>query len=111
MNYYFIIIAFILFIFYYLTKINPSKLIIKQREKLTIYECGFQEFDDVRKKFYIKFYLVAIVFLIFDLETILVYPIAFYLIDLNNHYFIYMIYIIYIISIGLAYEIYKNILS
>lgn len=110
MNYYIILIGIITIIFYFLTKINPSKLIIKQREKLTIYECGFQEFEEARKKYYVKFYLVAIIFLIFDLETILVYPIACNLINLYNHSFIFMIYIIYIISIGLGYEIKKNIL-
>ena len=110
MNYYIYIIAFITILFYYFTKINPSKLILKQREKLTLYECGFQEFEDARKKFYVKFYLVAIIFLIFDLETILVYPIASNLIDLSSHSFIFIIYILYIISIGLGYEIYKNIL-
>ena len=110
MNYYLFIIGIITIIFYYLTKINPSKLIIKQREKLTLYECGFQEFEEARKKYYVKFYLVAIIFLIFDLETILVYPIASNIIDLYNHSFIYMIYIIYVISIGLGYEIKKNIL-
>lgn len=110
MNYYILLIGIITIIFYFLTKINPSKLIIKQREKLTIYECGFQEFEEARKKYYVKFYLVAIIFLIFDLETILVYPIACNHIDLYNHSFIFMIYIIYIISIGLGYEIKKNIL-
>lgn len=110
MSYYLFLIGIITIIFYYLTKINPSKLIIKQREKLTIYECGFQEFEEARKKYYVKFYLVAIVFLIFDLETILIYPIANNIIDLSNYIFIFMIYIIYIISIGLGYEIKKNIL-
>ena len=43
-------------------------------EKMSIYECGFQPFEDARNKFDIKFYLVAILFIIFDLEISFLFP-------------------------------------
>ena len=43
-------------------------------EKLSAYECGFQPFEDARNKFDIKFYLVAILFIIFDLEVSFLFP-------------------------------------
>nr|YP_010394741.1 NADH dehydrogenase subunit 3 [Phytophthora tubulina]DAZ89178.1 TPA_asm: NADH dehydrogenase subunit 3 [Phytophthora tubulina] len=43
-------------------------------EKLTAYECGFNPYDDTRKVFDVKFYLVAILFIIFDLEAVFVFP-------------------------------------
>lgn len=43
-------------------------------EKLSAYECGFQPFEDARSKFDIKFYLVAILFIIFDLEVSFLFP-------------------------------------
>lgn len=43
-------------------------------EKVTVYECGFDPFHDSRSKFDVRFYLVAILFLVFDLEIILLFP-------------------------------------
>lgn len=51
--------------------------LIKQKddlEKLTAYECGFNPYDDARKIFDVKFYLVAILFIIFDLEAVFIFP-------------------------------------
>ena len=45
-----------------------------EREKLTAYECGFNPFDDARMKFDVRFYLVAILFIIFDLEVAFLFP-------------------------------------
>lgn len=56
---------------------NLSFILIKQKddlEKLTAYECGFNPYDDARKVFDVKFYLVAILFIIFDLEAVFVFP-------------------------------------
>ena len=87
--------------------INKSKL---NREKITAYECGFQEFDEARKKFYIKFYLVAIIFLIFDLETILLYPISIYITEITNIGFNLYLYFLFLLCLGLAFEINKSII-
>ncbi|MCL4120475.1 UNVERIFIED_CONTAM: hypothetical protein GTU68_065752 [Idotea baltica] len=43
-------------------------------QKLSAYECGFQPFEDTKSKFNIKFYLVAILFIIFDLEVVFLFP-------------------------------------
>lgn len=54
-----------------------SFMLIKQQddlEKLTAYECGFNPYDDARKIFDVKFYLIAILFIIFDLEAVFIFP-------------------------------------
>ena len=65
------IFIFLLFsLFLSILIFNLSFLLIKQKddlEKLTAYECGFNPYDDARKVFDVKFYLVAILFIIFDL--------------------------------------------
>ena len=72
------IFIFLLFsLFLSILIFNLSFLLIKQKddlEKLTAYECGFNPYDDARKIFDVKFYLVAILFIIFDLEAVFVFP-------------------------------------
>jgi NADH:ubiquinone oxidoreductase subunit 3 (subunit A) len=72
------IFIFLLFsLFLSLLIFNLSFLLIKQKddlEKLTAYECGFNPYDDARKVFDVKFYLVAILFIIFDLEAVFIFP-------------------------------------
>ena len=64
-----VIIAFlILFLSYTLILQNP------ETEKLSSYECGFEPYEDARHQFDIKFYLIAILFIIFDIEAIFIYP-------------------------------------
>ena len=53
-------------------------------EKLSAYECGFQPFEDARTKFNVKYYLVAILFIIFDLEVSYLFPWAVYLNNTNS---------------------------
>lgn len=55
-------------------------------EKISPYECGFEPFDDARNQFDIKFYLIAIFFLIFDVETIYLYP---WVINTSKNFSIY----------------------
>src|SRR3546814_931839 len=57
--------------------IGASLLLAQQNpdsEKLSPYECGFEAFDDARRKFDVRFYLVAILFIIFDLEVAFLFP-------------------------------------
>lgn len=72
------IFIFLLFsLFLSILIFNLSFLLIKQKddlEKLTAYECGFNPYDDARKIFDIKFYLIAILFIIFDLEAVFIFP-------------------------------------
>jgi NADH:ubiquinone oxidoreductase subunit 3 (subunit A) len=63
------LIVFLMFIItIFFSNYKPDK------EKLSAYECGFDPFDDARMKFEIHFYLIAILFLIFDLEIALIFP-------------------------------------
>ena len=64
----FIISCVVFFLSYFLVFQNYDT------EKMSIYECGFQPFEDSRSKFDIKFYLVAILFIIFDLEISFLFP-------------------------------------
>lgn len=71
-------------------------------EKFSAYECGFDPFGDARHTFNIKFYLVAILFIIFDLEIIFLFPWA---ISLNSYQIFYsMILFLVILTIGFFYE-------
>lgn len=60
---------------YFLVVQNP------ETEKLSSYECGFEPYEDARHKFDVKFYLVAILFIVFDIETMFLLP---WCISLNN---------------------------
>ena len=76
-NYSNIFIFLILSLFLSILIFILSFSLIKQKddlEKLTAYECGFNPYDDARKIFDVKFYLVAILFIIFDLEAVFVFP-------------------------------------
>nr|YP_009167042.1 NADH dehydrogenase subunit 3 [Pythium insidiosum]BAS30603.1 NADH dehydrogenase subunit 3 [Pythium insidiosum] len=81
------IFIFLLFsLFLSILIFNLSFLLIKQKddlEKLTAYECGFNPYDDARKVFDVKFYLVAILFIIFDLESVFVFP---WVLTLNSNF-------------------------
>lgn len=77
LNYFNIFIFLILSLFLSILIFILSFSLIKQKddlEKLTAYECGFNPYDDARKIFDVKFYLVAILFIIFDLEAVFVFP-------------------------------------
>jgi NADH:ubiquinone oxidoreductase subunit 3 (subunit A) len=77
LNYSNIFIFLILILFLSFLFLILSFGLIKQKddlEKLTAYECGFNPYDDARKIFDVKFYLVAILFIIFDLEAVFVFP-------------------------------------
>ena len=57
--------------------VGGALLAAKQKpypEKLSAYECGFEPFDDTRRRFDVRFYLVAILFIIFDLEVAFLFP-------------------------------------
>jgi NADH-quinone oxidoreductase subunit A len=80
-------------------------------EKISSYECGFDAFSEARDPFDIKFYLVAILFIIFDIEVLFFFPWVF---SLNNLFFYgYLIKIIFIIilMLGFAYEYRKQCLD
>lgn len=80
-------------------------------EKLSAYECGFNAFDDARMKFDVRFYLVAILFIIFDLEVAFLFPWAVAFSDLGWFGFISMMIFLGILTIGFIYEWKKGALE
>lgn len=80
-------------------------------EKLSAYECGFNAFDDARMKFDIRFYLVAILFIIFDLEVAFLFPWAVSFGDIGWFGFWSMMIFLAVLTIGFAYEWKKGALE
>ena len=73
-------------------------------EKLSPYECGFEAFEDARSKFDVRFYLVAILFIIFDLEIAFLFPWAIVLDEVGLFGFWSMVLFLVILVIGFIYE-------
>ena len=80
-------------------------------EKLSTYECGFEAFDDARMKFDVRFYLVALLFIIFDLEVAFLFPWAIAFEDVGNFGFWSMMVFLGILTIGFIYEWRKGALE
>ena len=80
-------------------------------EKLSAYECGFNAFDDARMKFDVRFYLVAILFIIFDLEVSFLFPWAVAFGDLGLYGFWSMMAFLAVLTIGFIYEWKKGALE
>src|SRR3990170_4958516 len=79
--------------------------------KLSPYECGFEAFEDSRMKFDVRYYLVAILFIIFDLEIAFLFPWAIVLDDIGMFGFVAMIIFLAILVIGFIYEWKKGALE
>lgn len=80
-------------------------------EKVSTYECGFNAFDDARMKFDVRFYLVSILFIIFDLEIAFLFPWAVAFQDQGNVGFYAMLVFLGILTIGFVYEWKKGALE
>jgi NADH-quinone oxidoreductase subunit A len=80
-------------------------------EKLSAYECGFNAFDDARMKFDVRFYLVAILFIIFDLEVAFLFPWAVAFGKLGVTGFWSMMIFLAVLTVGFAYEWKKGALE
>ena len=80
-------------------------------EKVSAYECGFDPFDDARARFDIRFYLVAILFIIFDLEVTFLFPWAISLHTIQLTGFWTMVVFLLILTIGFVYEWQKGALE
>jgi NADH-quinone oxidoreductase subunit A len=89
-------------------------LVARQRpdsEKVSSYECGFEAFDDARAQFDVRFYLVAILFIIFDLEVAFLFPWAVSLGKIGVFGFWTMVVFLLILTIGFVYEWRKGALE
>lgn len=73
-------------------------------EKLSPYECGFESFSDARMRFDVRYYLVAILFIIFDLEIAFLFPWAVSLKDIGLFGFWSMMFFLVILTVGFIYE-------
>ena len=80
-------------------------------EKLSAYECGFEAFDDSRMEFDVRFYLVAILFIIFDLEIAFLFPWAISLGNIGLLGFCSMMIFLFILTVGFIYEWKKGALD
>lgn len=112
---YFVILLFLLIgSFISFLTFMISYFLISQKadqEKISAYECGFNPFDDARTTFDVRFYLIAILFLIFDLEISFLFPWAVTLGNLPLFAFWCMILFLSILTVGFIYEWYKGALE
>jgi len=81
------------------------------KEKLSAYECGFEAFNDARGRFDVRFYLVAILFIIFDLEVAFLFPWAISLNKIGIFGFWSMMFFLLVLTIGFIYEWKKGALE
>ncbi len=80
-------------------------------EKLSPYECGFEAFEDARMKFDVRYYLVAILFILFDLEIAFLFPWAIMLNEIGLFGYIAMVIFLGILVVGFIYEWMKGALE
>ena len=88
--------------------LGPSK---PDPEKLSPYECGFEAFEDARMKFDVRYYLVAILFILFDLEIAFLFPWAVSLDAIGFFGFLSMMIFLTILVVGFVYEWMKGALD
>ncbi|MDW8324577.1 MAG: NADH-quinone oxidoreductase subunit A [Burkholderiales bacterium] len=80
-------------------------------EKLSPYECGFEAFEDARMKFDVRYYLVAILFILFDLEIAFLFPWAVVLEEIGAFGFWSMMVFLALLTVGFVYEWMKGALE
>jgi NADH-quinone oxidoreductase subunit A len=88
--------------------VNPVR---NSKHKLTPYECGFEAFDDARSRFDVRFYLVAILFVVFDLEVAFLFPWVMAFDQLGWFEFGVMMIFLAVLTIGFIYEWKKGALE
>jgi NADH-quinone oxidoreductase subunit A len=101
-----IIIVLILFLLAYF--LAPK---IKNNEKISVYECGFQPFQTTYIPYDVHFYIIAISFLIFDIEVAIIYPAVVNIYYLGFVGFVGLIIFILVLVVGFVYEWKKNIFN
>ena len=97
-----------------LAMVGGAMLVARQKpdpEKLSAYECGFEPFDDTRRRFDVRFYLVAILFIIFDLEVAFLFPWAVSLGQIGWLGFLSMMGFLGVLTVGFVYEWRKGALD
>ncbi len=112
---YSVVLLFLLFaIFLSLLIFSLSYFLILKKadiEKISSYECGFDPFEDARSRFDVRFYLVSILFIIFDLEVTFLFPWSVILNRLDTFGFFSMMFFLLVLIVGFAYEWKKGALD
>lgn len=80
-------------------------------EKSSAYECGFQPFSETNYPFEVQFALIAILFLLFDIEILYLYPLCTSIMDFNGFEIFYLVCFFVIVTLGLLYEISRHIVN
>lgn len=80
-------------------------------EKSSAYECGFQPFSEVHFPFEVQFAIIGIMFLLFDIEILYLYPIATSILQFQTMELIYVLVFFIIVAVGLFYEIRRKVLN
>jgi len=80
-------------------------------EKVSVYECGFSPFGDSRSRFEVRFYIVAILFMIFDLEIVFLFPWVLTIDKITDYGFFFMLFFLLILTFGFIYEWIKGALD
>lgn len=93
------LISFVVFAISYFFVLKQYDL-----EKISAYECGFDPFEDTRKKFDVRFYLVAILFIVFDLEVTYLFPWSVVLNTVDLFGYVVMVVFLFLVTIGFVYE-------
>lgn len=101
-----IVLALVLFVLSYASVVKHYDF-----EKTSPYECGFEPFADTRSVFEVRYYLVAILFLIFDLEVVFLFPFAVALGYIDLFGFMIMMVFLLILTLGFVYEWMKGALE
>lgn len=102
--FYFIISSLLAITLFILPLLLATSNISQEHEKVSAYECGFEPFSDVRDTFDIHFIVVAILFIIFDLELIFIFPWAISIANLTFFGFWSMSLFLILLTIGFVYE-------
>jgi NADH-quinone oxidoreductase subunit A len=95
------LLAFVLSI---LSLIFVSRFSAGEEEKLEIYECGFESFEVSRMSFDVRFYLMSILFIVFDLEIMFLFPWFMLIVDHDYNMILSMLIFLFILLVGFIYE-------
>lgn len=109
--YYFILSFSISVLLLFLSYFANSYMLVVNNEKFSSYECGFDPFNDARDTFYVKFYLISILFIIFDIETIYFFPWVLSFYNLYIYSFYVMALFFFFLIIGFWYEWKRGVLD
>jgi len=102
MKYFIFCFILVLILFFVSVLLAPR---IYDEEKISIYECGFSPYGDSRTRFEVKFYLVAILFIIFDLELTFLFPWVIVFFSLKFFSIFIMFFFLIILFLGFVYEL------